>query len=140
MTKTDQFCLSCHCVHGAMCPPHEVRPSGVEGLQESFRAACEEIERLKKRADRGCHSACMEHDILSVSHHPNCVSRNLRDEIRQLRAELAEERRLKDEARCQICSLEAWSRHDRPANTDDTVASVAKERGWGYLYEKEQTK
>ena len=41
-----QFCTACGCVHDGICPPHETRPSGINGLRESYRLACEEIEKL----------------------------------------------------------------------------------------------
>jgi hypothetical protein len=78
----------------------------------------EEIERLHhKLAERGNE---IEHQ---------------RDELAQLRTDLAQERRLKDEARRELCETKT---HNHPAGY--TAEEYAKDRGWGYLYKKEQGK
>jgi chromosome segregation ATPase len=56
-------------------------------------------------------------------------------EVDQLRTELAEERRLKDEERRELCETKT---HNHPAGY--TAEEYARDRGWGYLYEKEQGK
>lgn len=32
-----------------------------------------ERDRYIERADRGCHSGCLEHEVISTSHHPDCM-------------------------------------------------------------------
>ena len=64
--------------------------SGKTGQLESRLAQAEE------RADRGCHSACLEHEVNSTSHHPDCMKQKynkLKDEIAHLEAEIKELKR-----------------------------------------------
>ena len=56
-----------------------------------------EVERLTARANRGCHSACLEHDELPVSHHPDCVRRKWLDEAAERDRLAAECERLRME-------------------------------------------
>lgn len=142
MTKSDKFCLSCHCVHGGTCPPHEARATGVAGLQESFRAACEEIVRLKDHLVMV--ESWLDAKQNSIDHHITEIEnlRNALDYAHKRCVLLAEERdkerRLKDEARQGYCELEMMKRLNETGGARYyTKRDIAKERDWGYLYEKD---
>lgn len=60
-----------------------------------------QIEILTERADRGCHSGCLEHPegILSTSHHPDCKKEELhqtKNKLKELEEECAELRLYKN--------------------------------------------
>jgi hypothetical protein len=112
MTRTDQFCLSCHCVHGGTCPPHEARTTGVAGLQESFRAACEEIVRLKDERDalgkaiwyQAVKTGNCDDDVSLTGPALVMLVSDMGSEITQLRTKNAEIERLKDH----LTMVESW--------------------------------
>lgn len=91
-----------------------------------------EVERLTARANRGCHSACLEHDELPVSHHPDCVRRKWLDEVAERDRLAAECERLRGNVRVLIKSYEReqachYKEAEARLEAEDALAAARRE-------------